>query len=59
MCMLNGTLGGSLYASIDFGQIENYDTIYEEVDINDDNYLTMYEANKYYYENLNYTPLNG
>ena len=53
MCMLNGTLGGSLFASIDFGQIETYQSIYEPVDINSDNYLTIYEANKYYYEHNN------
>ena len=59
MCMLNGTLGGSLYASIDFGAIESYDVIYEKADINKDNYLTAYEANKYYYLNSSYTPTNG
>lgn len=59
MCMLNGTLGGSLYASIDFGQMESYKTSFEEANITDENYLTAYEANKYYYENKNYTPLNG
>lgn len=57
MCMLNGTLGGSLYASIDFGQIESYDTIYEEVDFLED--YTTFVANKYYTYNKNYTPLNG
>lgn len=57
MCMLNGTLGGSLYASIDFGQIETYDSIYEEVDFSED--YTIFEAGKYYYYNKNYTPLNG
>jgi hypothetical protein len=30
MCLLNGDLGGALPASVDFGCIESYDTIYTE-----------------------------
>ena len=56
MSMINGNLGGSLPSSIDFGQIENYDTIYEEVTFSD---KTEYVANKYYVLNPNYTVLNG
>ena len=49
--MLNGTLGGSLFASIDFGQIETNETIYEEIDFSDD--YTKYVAGKYYYKENN------
>jgi hypothetical protein len=53
--MLNGTLGGSLYASIDFGQIETYESIYEEVIFTEENY-TNFEAGKYYIYNIDYVP---
>lgn len=60
MCMLNGTLGGSLFASIDFGAIETVEDMYDEIDINENNYLTLYEANKYYYkENDKYILAKG
>ena len=55
MCMLNGTLGGSLYASIDFGQLETYNTIYEEVIFTEEDYLN-FEAGKYYIYNPDYVP---
>lgn len=51
MCLLNGSIGGSLPSSIDFGQIENYNTIYEKVVFQD---KTTYIANKYYVLNPNY-----
>jgi hypothetical protein len=31
MCLINGDMGGSLPASVDFGCIESYETIYNEV----------------------------
>lgn len=55
MCMLNGTLGGSLYASIDFGQIETYESIYEEVTFTEEDY-TNFEVGKYYIYNVDYVP---
>lgn len=47
MCLLNGDMGGALPASVDFGCIESYDTIYSEVIFNDPK--AQYTANKYYY----------
>jgi hypothetical protein len=52
MCLLNGSLGGHFPASIDFGMIESYDTIYNEVTFKD---KTEYTANQYYiYKNGSY-----
>lgn len=52
MCLLNGEIGGSLPASIDFGKIDIYEDTYSEVQIKDH---TQYVANKYYiYENGEY-----
>jgi hypothetical protein len=48
MCLLNGDLGGSLPASIDFGKIDTYDNSYSEVKIED---YSQYVANKYYVKN--------
>lgn len=45
MSLLNGDLGGNLFAQTDFANIENYDDIYEVVTFQD---RTEYEANKYY-----------
>jgi len=45
MCLLNGDIGGSLYASIDFGKIDTYSDAYSMVEFED---LTQYVANKYY-----------
>ena len=45
MCLLNGDLGGSLPASIDFGKIDTYDNSYDKVTIED---FSQYTANKYY-----------
>jgi hypothetical protein len=45
MCLLNGDLGGSLPASIDFGKIDTYEKSYTEVKIED---YSQYKANKYY-----------
>ena len=45
MCLLNGTMGGHFPASIDFGKMESYDTIYKEAQITD---KTEYKANAYY-----------
>ena len=47
MCLINGDMGGSLPASVDFGCIESYETIYNEVIF--DNPKSQYQANKYYY----------
>ena len=46
MCLLNGDLGGALPASVDFGCIESYDTIYTEQIFDDPK--SQYVANKYY-----------
>lgn len=46
MCLLNGDMGGSLPASIDFGKIDSYDYSYEIAKIDD--FTTQYQANKYY-----------
>ena len=46
MCLLNGDLGGSLPASVDFGCIETYDTIYNKFVFIDPH--AQYKANKYY-----------
>lgn len=43
-CLLNGEVSGSLPSSIDFGCIENYETFYEKVNINEE----TYEPHKYY-----------
>lgn len=48
MCLLNGTLGGSLPASIDFGQIEDYTSDYSVITFEN---KTDFEGNKYYYKN--------
>lgn len=56
MCLLNGDIGGALPASIDFGSIQSYDTIYQEVEITEP---SNYYANKYYILNQDFTPLNG
>lgn len=45
MCLLNGDIGGNLYASIDFGRIDTYSDAYSVVKFED---LTQYVANKYY-----------
>lgn len=45
MSMLNGDLGGNLFAQTDFANIENYDDIYE---IHNFNEFSEYEADKYY-----------
>ena len=45
MCLLNGDIGGNLYASIDFGKIDTYSDAYSVVEFED---LTQYVANKYY-----------
>lgn len=47
MCLLNGDMGGSLPASIDFGKIDTYNNSYKPVSFNVEDY-TQYEANKYY-----------
>lgn len=47
MCLLNGDIGGSLSASVDFGCIESYGTIYTEMVFEDPR--AQYQANKYYY----------
>ena len=47
MCFLNGDIGGELPASVDFGSIESYDTIYSEQIFDDPK--SQYIANKYYY----------
>lgn len=46
MCMLNGDLGGNLPASIDFGCIDEYDSVYKVYTFKD--YAAEYKANKYY-----------
>jgi hypothetical protein len=48
MCLLNGDMGGSLPASIDFGLIDTYIYSYEPVIFEDE---LIYEANKYYTKN--------
>jgi hypothetical protein len=53
MCMLNGDIGGALPASVDFGKMDSYDTIYSEVTFEDS---SSYVANKYYILNPNYSP---
>ncbi len=45
MSLLNGDLGGNLFAQTDFANIENYDNIYEIVTFNE---FSEYQANKYY-----------
>jgi hypothetical protein len=35
MCLLNGDIGGSLPASIDFGRIDTYDDSYSRVEFED------------------------
>lgn len=52
MCLLNGDIGGSLPASIDFGKIDSYSNSYSRVKIED---YTQYKSNKYYiYKNGEY-----
>lgn len=46
MCLLNGTIGGTLPASIDFGQEESYDTKYTLIQFDS---KTDFKANQYYY----------
>ena len=56
MCLLNGSVGGALPSSIDFGAIE--DTIYSYEKVNFEN-KNLYVANRFYILNPNYNPSNG
>ena len=47
MCLLNGDIGGTLPASVDFGCIESYESIYTEMIFDDPK--AQYKANTYYY----------
>ena len=46
MTLLNGELGGSINASTDFGQIEEYNNTYKKVSMSE----SKYTPNTYYYE---------
>lgn len=46
MTLLNGELGGSINASTDFGQIEEYNNTYKKVSVSE----SKYKPNTYYYE---------
>ena len=56
MCLINGTVGGSLPSSIDFGTIEDTIFYYEKATILNKN---LYSANRFYILNPNYNPNNG
>ena len=48
MCLLNGDVGGSLPASIDFGAIEEITDVYTKINIES---FTDYQSGKYYVYN--------
>lgn len=50
MCLLNGTIGGTISAPTDFANIEEVETKYEEIEFSD---KSEYKANTYYIKQNN------